>query len=126
MKLRILGDTVRLRLSRSEVERMLEDGRVEQAVHFGVEAGQTLRYALVADAEVEAMCATFSDATITVYVPTSDVRRWATTDQVGMRMRQVMDDARVLDVLVEKDFQCLEPRPGEEAYDGFPNPKGTC
>lgn len=126
MKLRILGDTVRLRLSRSEVEQMRSAGRVEEAVHFGGGPGRELRYALVADPGLEVMHATFDDNVIAVHVPVSDVARWASTDQVGMRVRQPLDDAHTLDILVEKDFECLEPRTGEEAYDGFPNPKATC
>jgi hypothetical protein len=126
MKLRMLGDTLRLRLSRSEVERMGTQGRVEEVVHFGPEPDDQLRYALVSDAEARAMFARFSRGVISVFVPTAQVRHWASTDQVGLRVAQSIDGGRTLEILVEKDFRCLEPRPGEEAYDGFPNPKATC
>jgi hypothetical protein len=126
MKLRMLGDTVRLRLSKSEVEQMRARGRVEEVVHFGAQPDDQLRYALVSDADARAMFARFSGGVITVYVPTAQVRQWASTDQVGLRVVQSIDGGRTLEILVEKDFRCLEPRPGEEAYDGFPNPKATC
>ena len=35
MKLRISGDSLRLRLSRSEVERLRQSAEVEDAIHFG-------------------------------------------------------------------------------------------
>jgi hypothetical protein len=126
MKLRILGDTVRLRLSKSEVQTMASVGRVEAAVHFGPGPDAVLHYALVSDHELEAMRAAFSGGAMTVSVPAGDVHRWAATDEVGLRTSQRIDEHRTLEILVEKDFQCLEPRPGEEAYDGFANPKATC
>jgi hypothetical protein len=44
MKLRLQGNSVRLRLTRSEVERLREIGRVEESVDFG--AGEVLAYRL--------------------------------------------------------------------------------
>lgn len=126
MKLRILGDTVRLRLSRSEVEQVSSTGRLEQAVHFGDAPGQRLRYALVLDERAESVGATFADGVISVRIPTSQARTWATTDQVGLTGRQPIGAGRTLELLIEKDFKCLAPRPGEEEYDGFANPKSTC
>ena len=44
MKLRLQGNSVRLRLTRSEVERLRETGLVEESVDFG--AGAALAYRL--------------------------------------------------------------------------------
>lgn len=114
MKLRIRGDSLRLRLSRGEVEQMRAQGRVEDAIHFG---SKRLVYALMADAEVDAPRASFDGETIVVRVPTQTVHAWVDTDQVGF---DAEDGA--LRILVEKDFKCAVPRAGEEDYDGFDNP----
>jgi hypothetical protein len=119
MKLRILGDSLRLRLSRGEVERMGTDGRVQDAIRFG--PGVRLGYALVADASVDAPHASFDGREITVRVPTELVRRWVHTDEVGFSTTQ-----GELRILVEKDFKCAVPRAGEENYDGFDNPDASC
>ena len=120
MKLRILGDSLRLRLSQSEVERIGKEGRVEDAIHFGT-GGAALTYVLAADDAVDAPQATFNASSIVVSVPTSAVRTWVDTDQVGMSAEQGN-----LHILIEKDFKCLTPRAGEDEYDGFPNPNQSC
>jgi hypothetical protein len=119
MKLRILGDSLRLRLSRSEVERMGSEGRVEDAIRFG--PAVRLGYVLVVDASIDAPQASFADGQITVRVPVATARVWVDTDQVGFSAKQ-----GELAILVEKDFKCAVPRPGEEDYDGFdpPGPEG--
>ena len=126
MKLRILGNTIRLRLSQTEVEQMRHRGRVEHSIEFGPVPEQQLRYTLVADSSCARMQATFEGRSITVSIPAAEVDHWACSDQVGLQAQQPIDDQRSLEILVEKDFQCLEPRRGEEDYDGFPNPKATC
>jgi hypothetical protein len=114
MKLRILGDSLRLRLSRGEVERMRAQGRVEDVIHFGP---RRLSYVLVADASVDAPRASFDGDTIVVRAPERAVHAWADTEQVGF---DAQDGA--LRILVEKDFKCAVPRAGEDDYDGFDNP----
>jgi hypothetical protein len=118
MKLRILGDSLRLRLSRGEVATMGTEGRVEDAIRFG--PGARLVYALVA-ADVDAPRASFERDTITVQVPKAIVRAWVDSDQIGFDAQQ---DA--LRILVEKDFKCAVPREGEDGYDGFDNPASSC
>ena len=46
MKLRIKGDSLRLRVSRSEVARLFAGDCLEETIHFAPEAGATFTYAL--------------------------------------------------------------------------------
>lgn len=111
MKLRIQGDSVRLRLSRSEVEVFAAVGRVADAVHFG--SRHTLTYVLKIDL-CDAMHADFGDGTLTVFVPQTWAQTWASSDRVGFEESQAMDEGRTLRLLVEKDFDCLHKRPDED------------
>jgi hypothetical protein len=129
MKLRILGDTLRLRLSQSDIAELGESGRVEDAIHFGPGASSALTYAVELDDGVDAVAARYGDDRITVRLPTAVGRRWIEGSDVGISGQDAIDADRTLEVLIEKDFKCLAPRPGEEEYDGFPNPdadKATC
>ncbi|HLJ46821.1 MAG TPA: hypothetical protein VKU01_12470 [Bryobacteraceae bacterium] len=110
MKLRISGDSIRLRLSRSEVARFVASGEVEDSVHFG--GGGELTYRLQAAASAEQPRATFDNGHIAVIVPQTDAQKWATTDQVGIE-----GDG----IVVEKDFQCMHGDKERDA-DAFPNP----
>jgi hypothetical protein len=66
MKLRILGDTLRVRLAQGEVTRLVDDGRVEETIHFGPSAPDALRYCVEADAGVAAIEAALSAGGIVV------------------------------------------------------------
>ena len=119
MKLRILGDSLRLRLSKSDVKTFAETGRVEEVTHFGPQA--QMRYALVHAQDVARLEAAFDGSEIVVRMPSSMARGWADTDTITLQ-----GEHGELSLLVEKDFKCAIPRPGEEDYDGFEHPTGGC
>lgn len=123
MKLRIRGDTLRLRLAQAEVNALRSEGRVEDAIHFGPDAA--LRYAVLADADADRLTAAWRGGEVVVRIPAAQARAWADGDAVGMSTDQDIGDGRVLSVLVEKDFKCLVPRDGTDD-DGFPNPAASC
>ena len=64
MKLRLQGNSVRLRLTRSEVERLRETGLVEESIEFG--SGELLVYRLQSRREPGPVEATFRQGVITV------------------------------------------------------------
>ncbi|MEM6991972.1 MAG: hypothetical protein AAF721_15795 [Myxococcota bacterium] len=122
MKLRILGDTLRVRLAQAEVARLREVGQVDQSIHFGPSAGQAIEYAVIADPAARVIEAHLSGTSIKVHIPVSDVQVWADGTDVSLRASQDVGAGRELAILIEKDFKCLVPRAGEEDSDGFPNP----
>ena len=113
MKLRLQGNSLRLRLTRSEVVRLNGHGTVEEAASFG--SGGSLIYRIQGRTGTEPLHADFSGGAITVLVPTETVRVWASGDEVGMYAE---DGA--LRIAIEKDFRCLT-RAGEEP-DAYPHP----
>ena len=124
MKLRIRGDSLRLRLSQAELTRLRETGEVCDRIGFGE---RSLDYALVSN-DIDAPRARFDGDRIEVAVPTAVVRTWTESDQVGIEAEQVLPTG-TLRLLIEKDFKCLAPRPGEDDSDAFPNPDagtGSC
>ena len=110
MKLRIKGDTIRLRLTQSEVTAVADGDVVVETTSLS----QPFSYAL--DPSGETMGAAFAAGRMTVNIPRTTVRQWASTDAVSLRGRE-----GGVDILVEKDFTCLIPREGENP-DAFPNP----
>jgi hypothetical protein len=126
MKLRILDDSLRLRLSQGELERLRTLGRVEASTHFGPGPEQRLVYALVIAPEAQRISATLTDRELVVHLPKVMAEPWLAGDEVGLRAEQSIAPDRTLALLIEKDFKCLVPRPGEESYDGLPNPKSSC
>ncbi len=124
MKLRILGDSLRLRLSQSEVKQFGETARVEQSIRFG--PGSMMTYAIEHDSAAKQVRASFEGSTVTVRMPSSVAQAWASTDEVSINGEQPLEGSSRLTLLIEKDFKCAIPRPGEEDYDGFEHPTGGC
>jgi hypothetical protein len=130
MKLRIRGDSLRLRLSRTEVTALAARGEVEDAVSFG--GGVRLVYALrVRDgAAGERLTAALTSSPegprVDVHVAAGAARAWTGGDEVGIEATQETGPGQVLRILVEKDFACLTARAGEDDSDAFPNPSSTC
>jgi hypothetical protein len=63
---------------------------------------------------------------IKVFLPDAQATTWFETDLIGLEHNMPLGNGAFLKILVEKDFQCLTPRPGEDEGDNFPNPKGAC
>lgn len=120
MKLRILDNSIRLRLTRTEVSNLCADGRVSARVSFP--EGAALDYALESSAGAAIPAAHFADGVLTVSLPDPVVRSWASSDQVSITSDQDLADGGCLKILVEKDFACLAPREGEDESDMFPHP----
>ena len=116
MKLRIRGDSVRLRLTRGEVKALLETGSVGEATRFP--AGSAFQYRLTAAADCKEAGARFEAATLTVALPAELARQWGESDEVGIRLALALTHGE-LGILIEKDFPCLTARPGEDDSDAF-------
>jgi hypothetical protein len=125
MKIRIQGNTIRLRLSQGEVNALNEVGQVEESIQFGATPQETLRYTLQ-KADVREMGVSYAGHEMKVFVPAGLVCAWAETDQVGLEQEMNLGEGKSLRILVEKDFKCLTPRQGEDENDNFPNPKASC
>jgi hypothetical protein len=114
MKLRIQGNSLRFRLTRSEVAKLYEDGAIAETTDFGVVHSLTYRLQKAAGgADVRAELA---DGAITVSAPGSMVDKWATSDEVGIAGRD-----GILRIAIEKDFRCLTRRE-EDEVDAYPHP----
>ena len=111
MKLRIKGDTIRLRLTQSEVAAVADGDVVVETTSLP----QPFTYAL--ESSGETIGAAFSAGRMTVNIPHAIALQWASTEEVSLRGRE-----GGVEILVEKDFACLVPREGEENSDAFPNP----
>ncbi len=120
MKLRIRDNSVRLRLTRTEVDALRAQGVVAAATGFP--GGREFQYRVESSPAIVNPAAFFSDNTISVRLPETAVLAWASTEQVSLPGEQVLDDGAKLTILVEKDFACLAPREGEDESDMFPHP----
>lgn len=121
MKIRMSGDSVRLRLKRGEVDRIATGQSVEEQTQF---AGSVLTYRLEVR-DIGDFSASLEDNKIIVLMPKEKAIDWASTDEVSMYSEQAIADTGSLSILIEKDFACLAPgdhRDCEDDKDTFPHP----
>ena len=123
MKLRIKGNSIRLRLGQSEVRRLEITGTVEESTIFGPSQKQRFVYGVSVSPLEVGVSASFADRHIVIRVPSNVVHQWATTDQVSIRVVQRTRDDGELRILIEKDFECVDAPPYESQEDAFPNPQ---
>lgn len=123
MKLRIKGNTVRLRLTQSEVDTFKKMGEIKNRIEFGETC---LDYALV-KSDKHVVSASFEDNLVTVYLPGPLSEKWTDTDLVGLsNINELSGEVEGdLFILVEKDFECLHKRPMEDEADNYPHPLNT-
>jgi hypothetical protein len=114
------GDSLRLRLTRGEVQQLAEVGRVEERVHISTHG--VLVYRVRRAPAVAALGATFENGVIEIQVPEGVAREWCESELVTLDAVQ-HDGATDLHIVVEKDFACLAPRSDEDEADNFPHPK---
>jgi len=120
MKLRINNNSLRLRLSRTDVERLMQDGVVEESTLLG--GAIPFAYRLVVDAQVSEIRTGRYAQGIQVWIPKDIVLMWTSSEQVGVSAIETHSGGRETTVLIEKDFTCLNPRQGQDDQDTFPNP----
>jgi hypothetical protein len=125
MKLRIKGNSIRLRLTQNEIQEFQEKGMVKEVVKFGNSSESEMHY-IIQKTDKSEVDATFDSNKMIINIPNPIAEKWISTNQNGFENRMKINDKEDLFILVEKDFKCLQPREHEDESDMFPHPaEGT-
>jgi len=122
MKLRIHGNSIRFRISQSEMAALVAGAGLEDSLQFGPAPGEKLAYILETSSRCSEVRALYSEGVIQVTIPSNLARTLESTDQIGIEHFQPIARGAGLKIILEKDFHCSHPRPGENENDNFPNP----
>lgn len=120
MKMRVRGNSIRLRLTQSEVKIFGENNLIEESIEFGGE--KNLIYALESKSDVEKVKAEFNENRVVITIPRNEANNWINSNRIGIKAEQNIGGEKFLRLLIEKDFACLETREGEDESDAFPHP----
>lgn len=119
MKLRLKKNSIRLRLQISEITQLRESGYVEEEIKFS--PTQTFTYSIHIKENENQVSSGFLNNSVKINIPNQIAKPWLETDQVSIEHSQVVNEGLSLNILLEKDFQCLSPR--ENETDMYPNPE---
>ena len=115
MKLRIKGNTIRIRLSETEVNLLGEGKPVVEETHFP-SSKLTCKIQPSSSESVD-----FIDNIVYINLIQSEIDSWANTDEVTISKEVTTGNSEILSILVEKDFKCLTVR-SEDESELYPNP----
>ncbi len=122
MKIRIKGNSIRLRLTKTEVDNFAANGFVEEKTEFG---DTYFSYRMENSPHHQELAAVYQGNLITVFIPTAIAQNWTSTELVGFENKMDIGNDKQLFLLVEKDFVCLD-NTFEDQSDNFPNPNAVC
>jgi hypothetical protein len=112
MKIRIKGNSLRYRLTKSDLFRLSQEGYLEDRTNFGK---RELVY-VMQKTEKNELSAFFNENVICLQIPGEMINELNDTDRTGFEGMEGK-----LHLLVEKDFTCLDNVAGDQS-DNYPNP----
>lgn len=118
MKIRIKDNTVRFRLSKPEVEEFGKTGVIESRTDF---SPMPFIYVLKSSPTLNELSASFQNNTVTLLVPVSWVEDWVNSNRTGFDGKITSDNGAQVQLLLEKDFKCLDNSIEDQA-DNYENP----
>ncbi|WP_263359615.1 OB-fold nucleic acid binding domain-containing protein [Acidicapsa ligni] len=122
MKLRINGNSIRLRLLRSDVTTFIETGHIERKIYFSSSDHAFLIYALKHESGLANVELRHEQSEVIVVLPKEQAISWAETDQVGVYSTVDLGKHGSVEIIVEKDFACLDLSDADN-HDTFQNPQ---
>lgn len=122
MTLRIKGNSIRIRLTKTEVSRLVATGYLEEHTAF---VGNKLVYALLSVDSGKELSATFENNKLSMFVPYELIKGWPENNIVGFNSNMPVSQEETLYLLLEKDFACLDEKM-EDQTDHYDNPNKSC
>jgi hypothetical protein len=116
VKIRLMGDAIRLRLTQEEVASLAQGGPVESLTRF---AGGALMF--VVEPHELNFEAHYAVGQVTIMVPRHLVTEWAESADEGLYQDQPLN-AGSLRIAIEKDYACLHKPAGPDNAGAYPNP----
>lgn len=121
MKIRILGDTLRIRLKKSEIEHFEKNGKIEDSITFT--QNNILKYTIKVCTK-NSISSTFENNEIIVFIPKEVAKNWINSNLVTLE-----NNLCIPQIIIEKDFKCTSKsclETDEQIEDSFNNPNSKC
>ncbi len=120
MKLRISGNSIRLRLSQSDVNILITEGEIIEKLNFP-SPSPAFEYRLSILKSSDVTHVLFNGQKMIFEIPQLEINNWANSSQEGIYKTINIENNKELNLQIEKDYKCLHKE--NETTDTFPNPK---
>ncbi len=105
MKLRFEHQSIRLRLSDTEVQQFLHSGVLQEVVRFGSSATEEFTYELLKTADYDQLHAERTASGLRIFFPSAWADEWALNKEKSWKYSQPLGQD-TLQILVEMDQDC--------------------
>lgn len=122
MKIRIKGNSIRIRLTKTEVSTLCTNGYLQEKTSF---INNSLIYALCVAENKNELSASFTENKITMFVPADFVKDWPVNDIITLDGTIPIGNEENLYLKLEKDFICID-HTDEDQSDNYENPDKAC
>lgn len=127
MKIRLVENSIRLRLLHSEVNQLREVGNVSETLTLGVKPTEQFIYALRISEDIKNVHAQMLNNHIEIFLPVAEAEFWMNNEsEVGIYAVQSISEDLNLEITIEKDFACPTRSADLDDNDAFPNPDLNC
>ena len=120
MKLRTLNNTIRFRLSMSDLHGLNENGSIVEDLNFGL--GKSFSYGIQKIDQESIVALDRMHDGLVLNVQSQAIEKLFQTDEIGIYDEIEEKEMPSLKISIEKDFKCLTPR-SEDESDLYPNPR---
>ena len=122
MKLRIKANSIRIRLTKTEVNTLANTGYLEEQTLF---VNNKFAYALQTVDDANELSAALDANKMTMFVPAAFIKDWPENNIVGFNADMPVAENGSLYLLLEKDFICIDETT-EDQSDNYENPNKAC
>jgi len=121
MKLRVKGNSIRLRLQQQELNDLLLNNKIVESTI--INAFEIFSYELISGESFSVECIA---NILSIQIPSDILESWASGEEISIEENWNNGTEQGLRILIEKDFACLTNRLNEDDSDAFPNPNKSC
>lgn len=116
MKLRTTHNSIRIRVRKSELLTLQQEHRIEESIRFP--SNIHFKFAIEIAKSEESLQASLEDHNLILSISQQEAAKWINSNQVGIEASLPLPGEEQLQVLIEKDFPCLD-RENENKSDTF-------
>ena len=113
MKLRLTPNSIRVRIRKTALQELGNQGKVVESILFP--NGQKLIYGLEIIDDSPYLHAHFQDGVLMLHIPKVMAEEWIGSELVGLERDQPLPNNTTLHILIEKDFPCQHKEPEDNA-----------
>jgi len=123
MKLRIKDNSLRIRITQPELNRLFHEGEIKAYTRLGPDPSQVFQYGLSVDTKREVLSVHYHCNVLMVTITEGMMTEWKEDDKVGFDTVLATGNGEHLRIVIEKDFKCLHPGKNREPeLDNYPHP----